>query len=160
MDTFLVSIVCPFITYQGYYRMTPKSDNKAGCALAWMFLIVGAWNTWNVQLIIIARQTKFDKVYAKNYPLNRYHARIGQQNSQTRAPTQAVQAPKGSTCCTSVYDWKDVDSFVASHLWTGSEFCSLMKSYSPSNKPSIIRTTGAGAPRLKARLLSSSNAKI
>ena len=62
---------------------------------------------------------------------------------------------------TSVYSWKDIDdSFVASHLWTGSEFCSRMKSFSPSNKPTIIRTTGAAAPSLPARLLSSSTVKI
>ena len=37
---------------------------------------------------------------------------------------------------------------------------SRMKSYSPSIKPTIIRKTGAGSPRLQARLLSSSTAKI
>ena len=47
---------------------------------------------------------------------------------------------------TSVYDWNDVDdsvSLVASHLWTGSEFCSRMTGYSPSNKSTVIRTTGS-----------------
>ena len=60
-----------------------------------------------------------------------------------------------------VCDWNDVDdSFVASHLSTRREFCSRMKRYSPSNKPTIIRTAGAGAPNLPARLLSSNTAKI
>ena len=37
-----------------------------------------------------------------------------------------------------------------SQIWTGSKFCSRMKRYSTSNKPTLIKTTGAGAPRLPA----------
>ena len=43
------------------------------------------------------RPTKFDSVYANKCPWNRYLERIGELKSQTRASTQAVQAPKGST---------------------------------------------------------------
>ena len=56
--------------------------------------------------------------------------RIGPPNNQTRVSTQAVQASsKGFhfwRLTTREYDWKD-DSFVASHLWTGGEFCSRWK---------------------------------
>ena len=41
-----------------------------------------------------------------------------------------------------------------------SKFCSRMKIYLPLHKSTIIRTAGAGAPRLLARLLPSSTAKI
>ena len=109
------------------------------------------------------RPTKFNSANAKNCPWNQHLARICPPNSQTRASTQDVHCTRSKwfyfwRLTTSVYGWKD-DS-VASHLWTGSEFRSEMKSYSPSNKPAIIRTAGAGAPRLSAHLLSSSTAKI
>ena len=85
----------------------------------------------------------------------RYLARIGQPNSQTRASIQALQVTKGQLLTA---DNKRV-RLEGWLLWTGSEFLSQMISNSPSNKPTIARTTGASAPKLPARL-PSSTAKI
>ena len=98
------------------------------------------------------RPTKFDTVYAKNCRWNQHLARIGPRNSQTIGRNSGRTSYKLFNFWRlkiSEYDWKDVDyTFVSSHLWTGREVCSRMKSFSPSNKPTIIRTTRAGASRL------------
>ena len=96
--------------------------------------------------------TKFDTVYAKNCRRNQHLARIGPRNSQTIGRNSGRTSYKLFNFWRlkiSEYDWKDVDdTFVSSHLWTGREVCSRMKNFSPSNKPTIIRTTRAGASRL------------
>ena len=104
------------------------------------------------------RPTKFDSVYTKNCPWNRYLARNGPPNSQTRAPTQAVNASKSSTSD----DWQQACttgnvSTSTSHLWTDTvhrlKLFTIITIIINRLKPTIIRTTGAGA-------LSSSTAKI